>query len=130
MGILPQLVLFNQQLQSSLEARLARCPFRSRALSTSPHFCDMLCFPSSFPSIGWVLCVSLWIAVHPLILTSARSMPAALPKPIIISVSTPHYWKGSTSKPYMELPLPSKLCLLQLTSLTKRFFQWSYAHTQ
>ncbi|KAI3476874.1 hypothetical protein L1887_61549 [Cichorium endivia] len=35
---------------------------------------------------------------------SARSRPAALPKPIIISVPRPHCWKGSASKPYVELP--------------------------
>lgn len=32
------------------------------------------------------------------------SRPAALPKPIIISVPRPHCWKGSASKPYVELP--------------------------
>ena len=32
------------------------------------------------------------------------SSPAALPKPIIISVPRPHCWKGSASKPYVELP--------------------------
>ncbi|GJW29470.1 dehydroascorbate reductase 2 [Tanacetum coccineum] len=35
---------------------------------------------------------------------SARSRPSALPKPIIISVLRPHCWKGSASKPYVELP--------------------------
>lgn len=41
---------------------------------------------------------------HALIPTGARSRPAALPKPIIISVPRPHCWKGSASKPYVELP--------------------------
>ena len=41
---------------------------------------------------------------HTLIPTGARSRPAALPKPIIISVPRPHCWKGSASKPYVELP--------------------------
>ena len=27
-----------------------------------------------------------------------------VPKPIIISVPKPHCWKGSASKPYVELP--------------------------
>ncbi|EXB36954.1 hypothetical protein L484_018330 [Morus notabilis] len=31
-------------------------------------------------------------------------LPAALLKPIIISVPRPHCWKGSASKPYVELP--------------------------
>ncbi|MCD9644251.1 hypothetical protein HAX54_032430 [Datura stramonium] len=35
--------------------------------------------------------------------TGARSRPTALPKPIIISVPRPHCWKGSASKPYVEL---------------------------
>ncbi|KAL3513972.1 hypothetical protein ACH5RR_026689 [Cinchona calisaya] len=35
---------------------------------------------------------------------SARSRPAALPKPIIISVPRSHCWKGSASKSYVELP--------------------------
>ncbi|KAL8460534.1 hypothetical protein ACS0TY_032169 [Phlomoides rotata] len=34
----------------------------------------------------------------------AHSRPAALPKPIIISVPRPHCWKGSASKLYMKLP--------------------------
>ncbi|KAK7342280.1 hypothetical protein VNO80_25227 [Phaseolus coccineus] len=51
---------------------------------TSPHSFDMLFFPSSFPS--------------------ARSRSVALPKPIIISVPGPHRWKGSSSKPYVDLP--------------------------
>ena len=41
---------------------------------------------------------------HALIPTGAHSRPAALPKPIIISVPRPHCWKGSASKPYVELP--------------------------
>ncbi|KAL3503931.1 hypothetical protein ACH5RR_033772 [Cinchona calisaya] len=41
---------------------------------------------------------------HTLIPTGARSRPAALPKPIIISVPRPHCWKGSASKSYVELP--------------------------
>ncbi len=41
---------------------------------------------------------------HALIPTGARSTPAALPKPILISVPRPHCWKGSASKPYVELP--------------------------
>ena len=41
---------------------------------------------------------------HTLIPTGACSRPAALPKPIIISVPKPHCWKGSASKPYVELP--------------------------
>jgi hypothetical protein len=41
---------------------------------------------------------------HALIPTGARSRPAALPKPIIISAPKPHCWKGSASKPYVELP--------------------------
>lgn len=41
---------------------------------------------------------------HTLIPTGARSRPAAIPKPIIISVPRPHCWKGSASKPYVELP--------------------------
>lgn len=41
---------------------------------------------------------------HALIPTGAHSRPAALPKPIIISVPKPHCWKGSASKPYVELP--------------------------
>ena len=39
---------------------------------------------------------------HALIPTSARSRPT-LPKPIIISAPKPHCWKGSASKPYIEL---------------------------
>ncbi|GER39140.1 TBP-associated factor 5, partial [Striga asiatica] len=37
-------------------------------------------------------------------LACARSRPAALPKPIIISVPKPHCFQGSASKPYVELP--------------------------
>nr|GFA54200.1 pentatricopeptide repeat-containing protein [Tanacetum cinerariifolium] len=54
----------------------------------------------------------------------ARSRPAALPKPIIISVPRPHCWKGSASKPYVELsphtaPLgmevgPSQACAVKV----------------
>nr|GEX29956.1 Gag-Pol polyprotein [Tanacetum cinerariifolium] len=40
---------------------------------------------------------------HTLIPTGSRSRPTALPKPIIISVPRPHCWKGSASKPYVEL---------------------------
>ncbi|GAU19252.1 hypothetical protein TSUD_335350 [Trifolium subterraneum] len=64
-----------RQKASSLEARLARRPSR-------------ICGSRS----------------HALIPTGARSRPAALPKPIIISVPRPHCWKGSASKPYVELP--------------------------
>lgn len=47
-----------------------------------------------------------WIAVSRtnLFYTGAHIRPAALPKPIIISVPKPHCWKGSASKPYVELP--------------------------
>ncbi|KAA0047301.1 hypothetical protein E6C27_scaffold908G001010 [Cucumis melo var. makuwa] len=41
---------------------------------------------------------------HTLIPTGARSRPTTLLKPIIISVPKPHYWKGSASKSYVELP--------------------------
>jgi hypothetical protein len=41
---------------------------------------------------------------HALIPTGAHSRPAALPKPIIISVPKPHCCKGSASKPYVEFP--------------------------
>ena len=90
-----------RQKASSLKARLARRPSRSRPYS--PRSCDMLCFPSLFPSKGWVPCFC-GSRSHALIPTGARSRPAALPKPIIISVPRPHCWKGSASKPYVELP--------------------------
>jgi len=41
---------------------------------------------------------------YALIPTGAHSRPAALPKPIIISVPKPHCCKGSASKPYVEFP--------------------------
>lgn len=41
---------------------------------------------------------------HELIPTGAHSRPAALPKPIIISVPKPHCCKGSAAKPYVEFP--------------------------
>ncbi|KAL0302764.1 UNVERIFIED_CONTAM: hypothetical protein Scaly_2563000 [Sesamum calycinum] len=44
----------------------------------------------AFPGLAGVAC-------------RCRSRPAALPKPII-SVPRPHCWKGSASKPYVELP--------------------------
>lgn len=70
--------------------------------SCAPRSCDMLCFPFSFPGESHALvCGS---RSHTLIPTGARSRPAALPKPIIISVPKPHCWKGSASKPYVELP--------------------------
>ncbi|KAG5568282.1 hypothetical protein H5410_064703 [Solanum commersonii] len=72
-----------RQKASSLKARLARRPSRSRGESHAS-----VCGSRS----------------HTLIPTGARSRPAALPKPIIISVPRPHCWKGSASKPYVELP--------------------------
>nr|GFA29215.1 pentatricopeptide repeat-containing protein [Tanacetum cinerariifolium] len=58
------------------------------------------------PKLTWLRqkasSLKAWLARHPS--HSARSRPAALPKPIIISVPRPHCWKGSASKPYVELP--------------------------
>lgn len=51
---------------------------------------------------------------HTLIPTGARSRPAALPKPIIISVPKPHCWKGSASKPYVELPPHTAPCGMEV----------------
>ena len=78
---------------------------------------------------------------HTLIPTGARSRPAALPKPIIISVPKPHCWKGSASKPYVELPPhtaplgmevgPAQACavkvVVQYTKKRKKRKNWELA---
>lgn len=91
-----------RQKASSLEARLARRPSRSRV----PRLALVTCYVSPLHSQvkGESHASVCGSRSHALIPTGARSRPAALPKPIIISVPKPHCWKGSASKPYVELP--------------------------
>lgn len=92
------------QKASSLEARLARRPSRCR--ESSPRLALVTCYVSPLHSQvkGESHASVCGSRSHALIPTGARSRPAALPKPIIISVPRPHCWKGSASKPYVELP--------------------------
>jgi hypothetical protein len=91
-----------RQKASSLEARLTRRPSRSRG----PRLALVTCYlsPLYFQVKGESHASVCGSRSHALIPTGARSRPAALPKPIIISAPKPHCWKGSASKPYVELP--------------------------
>lgn len=93
-----------RQKASSLKARLVRRPSRSRV--PKPHLALVTCYVSPLYSQvrGESHASVCGSRSHTLIPTGARSRPAALPKPIIISVPRPHCWKGSASKPYVELP--------------------------
>ena len=93
-----------RQKASSLEARRARRPSRSR--ESPPRLALVTCYLSPLHSQvkGESHASVCGSRSHALIPTGARSRPAALPKPIIISVPRPHCWKGSASKPYVELP--------------------------
>jgi hypothetical protein len=97
------LTWLRHQKASSLEARLARRPSRSRV----PNLALVTCYVSPLHSQqvkGESHASVCGSRSHALIPTGALRRPAALPKPIIISVPRPHCWKGSASKPYVELP--------------------------
>lgn len=86
------------------KARLARRPSRCR--ESPPRLALVTCYVSLLHSQvkGESHASVCGSRSHALIPTGAHSRPAALPKPIIISVPRPHCWKGSASKPYVELP--------------------------